>query len=139
MKRPLILAVAATAALLAAGAAQAADVHWSVGINLPPIGTVISNAPFYPPGRVYYPAPVRYSPPVVYQAPLYGAPPPVYEAPLVVYPAPRPYYGQRSYYERPVVVFHGRRDERWEHRGGRWDHGRWEDRDDGSGHERSHH
>ena len=42
MKRPVIFALAASAALLGAGAAHAGNVHWSVGVNLPPVATVIS-------------------------------------------------------------------------------------------------
>ena len=45
MNKTLIAAFATAASLLAAGTAQASDVHWSIGINLPPIGTVISNVP----------------------------------------------------------------------------------------------
>jgi hypothetical protein len=88
MKKTLILSLAATATLLAAGAAQAGNVNWSIGISLPPIGTVISNGPVYGPAPVYAPAPVYYEPaPVVY------APPPV-----IYRPAPR------VIYQRPVVV-----------------------------------
>src|SRR5689334_21844189 len=43
MKKTLIAAFAATAALFAAGAAQAgSNVYWSIGISAPPVGTVIS-------------------------------------------------------------------------------------------------
>lgn len=111
MKRSLILTLAAGATLLCAGAAQAGNVQWSIGINLPPVGTVISNGPvyypapaqvYYPPAPVYYPpAPVYYPEPapVYYPAPVTYAPPVVYESPAVVYRAP---YG--SYREvRPIV------------------------------------
>lgn len=98
MNKSLIAAVATAAALLAAGTARASDVHWSIGISLPPVGTVISNAPVYaPPPVVYAPAPVVYAPPpVVYQP----APRVVYPAPVVVSrPVPvvygQPYYGHR--------------------------------------------
>ena len=69
MKRPVILALAASAALLGAGAAHAGNVHWSVGVNLPPVATVISNGPVWG-APAYYPAPVTYAPPVVYEAPV---------------------------------------------------------------------
>ncbi|MEP7058419.1 MAG: hypothetical protein ABI809_11680 [Caldimonas sp.] len=96
MKRPLILALAASATLLCAGAAQAGNVHWSVGINLPPVATLISSGPvYYPaPAQVYYPAPVAYAPyapPVVYEQPevVYAEPQVVYRAPRVIGYAPR--------------------------------------------------
>ena len=57
MKRPVILALAASATLLCAGAAHAGNVHWSVGVNLPPVATVISNGPVWG-APAYYPAPV---------------------------------------------------------------------------------
>ena len=103
MNKSLIAAVATAAGLLAAGTARAGDVHWSIGINLPPVGTVISNAPVYaPPPVVYAPPPVVYAPPpVVYQP----APRVVYPAPVVVSrPVPivygEPYYGHRHRHGR---------------------------------------
>ena len=91
MNKSLIAALATAAGLLAAGTARAGDVHWSIGINLPPVGTVISNAPVYaPPPVVYAPPPVVYAPPpVVYQP-----------APRVVYPAP-------VVVSRPVPIAYG--------------------------------
>lgn len=108
MKKTLILA-SATVALLAAGAAQASNVHWSIGINLPPIGTVISNAPVYAPAPVYMPAPV-YAP-----APVIVAPPPgVYR------PVPRVVYQQPVTVGRPVpIVYPG-----YGHGHGHWDRDR---------------
>ena len=98
MNKSLIAAVATAAGLLAAGTARAGDVHWSIGINLPPVGTVISNAPVYaPPPVVYAPPPVVYAPPpVVY----HSAPRVVCPARLVVgRPVPiaygQPYYGHK--------------------------------------------
>jgi hypothetical protein len=83
MKRPLVIACAAAATLFAASAAEAGRVSWSVGINVPPVATVVASDPWFA-------APVRYAPPaVVYPAPI------VYEEPYVV--APR-------YYAPPVVV-----------------------------------
>jgi len=119
-KRSLILALAAGAALLASGAARAADVHWSIGVNLPPVATVISSAPYYEPPAVYVPPPVVYAPPpVVYRAPpvVYG-PPVVYRGPRF---DPRPArYWNRHDHHRPVVVYRdrdGRYDGRWDGRG----------------------
>lgn len=82
MKKSIVLALAIAAGALAPVAAQAGNVYWSIGINAPPIGTVISNAPVY--GQ---PAPVVYSAPVYYPAPVY-LPPVVYRpAPVVVAPS----------------------------------------------------
>lgn len=128
MKRSLILALAAGATLLCAGAARASEVQWSVGIDLPPIGTVISNGPFVPL-------------PFFHSGPRYVAPPVVYRAPPVVYRQPYPFQGYRGYrtrYERPAPVFHGR-DGRWGQdsraRDQRGDHDRRDDR----GEQRRHH
>ena len=49
MKRSLVLAAAAAATLFTATAANAGGVHWSVGINLPPVATVVSSGPAYYP------------------------------------------------------------------------------------------
>jgi hypothetical protein len=98
MLRSLFATTLATAALLGATAAQAGT-HWSVGINLPLNGVVVSNG-------------VRYVEP----APVYYAPPPVIYA-----PAPR--YVQRDVYYAPpprVVYETSYRDRRWN---GRDDHG----------------
>jgi hypothetical protein len=87
---------AATAALVAlgtaaAGSANAGNVQWSVSVNLPPVGTVVSNVPVYEPEPVYYPAP---APVVVYRP----APPPVVYRPVPVYAPPPVVY-------RPVPVY----------------------------------
>jgi PXPV repeat (3 copies) len=99
MHKPLILSLATAATLLSAGAAHAGHVNWSIGINLPPIGTVISNGPVYVPAPVYYePAPVYYEP-----APVIYAPPPV-----VYRPAPRVIYAPPPVvYSRPVPIVYG--------------------------------
>ncbi len=104
-RNALISAALALTTLVGTSAAHAGDVHWSVGINLPAVGTVVSNAPVYQgyPARVRYePAPVYYQPaPVYYQpAPVYYAPPPVVvHRPVVVYqPAP-------VYYAQPRVSY----------------------------------
>lgn len=112
MKHPLILALAAGATLLFAGAAEAGNVQWSIGISLPPVATVISNGPYYAPvpAPIYYPAPVRYVAPVVYEsAPvLYESAPVVYEAPRFYYRGQRPFYGARGPVGRGEVVFRDR-------------------------------
>jgi hypothetical protein len=89
---------------VAAGSAQAANVQWSIGINLPPVGTVISSAPVYQP--YYEPAPVYVQPaPVVVYRP----------APVVVY-RPEPVYAPRFYGPGvirsgwAVPVYRGRHD-----------------------------
>jgi hypothetical protein len=110
-----------------AGTAHAADVHWSIGINLPVVGTVVSNAPVYHGQRpVYMPAP---APVVVYQP----APRVVYR-PVPVY-APKPVrggwgrdHGRHDRYDR---------DDRRGDRGDRDDRGDWRDGrrgDHGHGH-----
>ena len=111
-RKALMSAALALAATLGTSAAHAGDVRWSVGINLPPMGTVISNQPVYssyPQYEVYY------------------APPPVivHRPPVVVYqPAPVYYVPSRIVYDHP-----GRRDWRHGHREHqRWD--RYEDRRD---------
>jgi hypothetical protein len=140
MTRPLILALATGAALLSAGAAHAGgDVFWSIGINLPNVETVLSNAPapFYGPQRVYAPAPV-YVPQRVY------VPAPVYVQPQVDYrPVPHAYYGPATIaYVRPM---HGlvRPHPHWvKHRHERrdWREARREDRrDDRRDNRRDHH
>jgi len=108
------------AALLALGtvgaaSAHSADVQWSIGINLPQVGTVISNAPMvvHTAQPVYMPAPVfvQPEPQVVYRP-----------APVVVYrpvpAAPVRYYG-------PTVIRSG-----WVVPGRGWGHDRDHDRDD---------
>lgn len=90
MTKPLIAALAATASLFAAGAAQAGgDVQWSVGVNLPNVSTVISNFPVpVLPTVVVRQAPVVYSP-----------------EPVVVHPAPRVVHQREVVVvQRPVVV-----------------------------------
>ena len=112
------LAVAATLAA-AAGAANAGDVRWRIGIDLPlpPLpGVVVRSAPVYAPPPVVYAPPAygydagpRYAPPpevVRYdrydgydrypryryrdRAPRYVEPVPVYVQPRIVYRAPPP-------------------------------------------------
>ena len=88
------------AALLAVGTvcvgtAHASNVQWSIGINLPPVGTVIASEPVYQAAPTYY----DYAPAPVYVQP---APVVVYRpAPRVVY-RPEPVYAPRYY--GPAVV-----------------------------------
>jgi hypothetical protein len=92
MIKSVVLALVTSTAALGATSAHAGGVSWSVGINTPVVGTVISNRPasygpgygVYAPVPVYAPAPVYVAPPVAY----YPAPV-VYEGP-VLYPR---YYG----------------------------------------------
>ena len=134
MKRPVILALAASAALLGAGAAQAGNVHWSVGVNLPPVATVISNGPVWG-APAYYPAPVTYAPQVVYEEPVvypsydvypsYGIARPIVYGPRIV---ERSYYGHRPEWRRGPPgrdarwVPPGHRDERRYHHRDRGDY-----------------
>jgi hypothetical protein len=120
MKRTWILGLVAAGTLLGAGAAQASDVHWSIGVNLPPVATVISGGPaYFPAPPVVYAPPIRYAPPVVYEEP-------VYQGPTVVYREPRPYY------RAPTVVYRSERPY-WDGRG----RGDWRgDRDGLGGHDR---
>ena len=131
MKKSLIAALVAAATTLGAGAAHAGgNVFWSIGINLPPVGTVISNAPVYGPAPVFVPAPVLVAPPMYVPAPVFYAPPPV----VYYRPVTRVVYSAPVYVGRPVPVAYGYAY------GGGWgdrDHdgvpNRW-DRHDGHGH-----
>lgn len=87
MQRSLLLAAAAAATLFTATAAHASRVHWSVGIDLPPVTTVVSNGGGYYPGSAYYGA-SSYRAPTYYPEPVYYPAPAYYPAP--VYYAPRP-------------------------------------------------
>ncbi|MEO7152371.1 MAG: hypothetical protein ABIX46_11775 [Burkholderiaceae bacterium] len=134
MKKPLVVALAAAATVLAAGAAHAgSNVYWSIGLNAPGVGTVISNAPGY-----YDPAPVYAYPPQVVYAPT----PRVYYPPQVEYaPSPRVYYPPQVVYERPAPIYYQgarrirdrdrdgipNRYDRYDNRAGR--HGAYGDRD----------
>jgi hypothetical protein len=94
----IILALATTGTLLGAGAARAADVRWSVGINLPVPGLVITGSPYYrEPVRLYAPVPAYAPEPVYYQQePVYVQPEPVYY--------PRYPHWRHHYRPAPVVV-----------------------------------
>ena len=106
------LALTASLALGASGAAQAGDVFWSIGMAQPGIHIGVSNMP----------PPVIVAPAVVYPRPVYVPPP------RVVYLPPRPvYYGYQSY----QGYGHGHdRHDRWDDRRG---YDRRGDRDIGRG------
>ena len=87
MKRSLVLAAAAATALFTATAANAGGVHWSVGINLPPVATVASSGPAWYPAPAYG-VPAYYAEPVYYAVPAYY-PASAYYAPRVYAPRPR--------------------------------------------------
>ena len=114
MKRSLVLAAAAAATLFTATAAHAGGVNWSVGINLPPVATVVSGGPAYYPGP-YYGAPAYYPEPVYYPAPVYSyRPAPVYYAPPVYVPRPRVWVAPARAYHRGH--WHGHRGhDKWRH------------------------
>lgn len=142
MLRTVSALIAASGALLGATAAQAGT-HWSVDINVPIAGIVVSNGGGYyvrEPAPVYYvPAPeVRYAP-----VPRYVAPEPYYEpsrayAPPVVRPAPEFVYDMhdrgwhrdhQSRWEQRQEFQHARREHE---RHDSWYHDR--ERDDGDSH-----
>ena len=129
MKKPLVLAIAAVAGVLVAGAAQAgSNIHWSIGINAPPVATVISNGYGY---GYYAPAPVYAYPPAV----VYSPAPRAYYPPQVVYerPAPIYYHGQRRMSDRDrdgIPDRYDRYDNRWGQGHDRGhDRGHYRDRD----------
>jgi len=124
MRRPLLAVIAASTALLGAAAAHA-DTHWSVGINVPVAGVVVSNGGYY----VQEPVPVYYAPvPEVRYAPVsryYVVPEPYYGAPRVYAPGPVVYAEPRVVYQVPYRSWTADRDARWErHR--EFEHVRWE-------------
>ena len=127
MNKSLIHALAAAGTLLSAGAAQASNVQWSVGINLPVPNLVITGGPVYQqPLRSYRAEPV-YAP-----EPVYYAPEPVYYAPEPAY-YPRQPQWRHHYRPAPVpVVSVPRYQPGWQpvvhprHGHGHWEH--WADR-----------
>ncbi len=118
MLRTLFATLTAAVALVGVNAAQAGT-HWSIGINVPAAGVVVSNGV-----RYVEPAPVYYAPP----PPVYYAPAPRYVERQVYYappPPPRIVY-ETTYRDRR---WDDRRDDRWDRRHDRHDH-RWDRRDD---------
>jgi len=102
MTKSILLALAAAGTVLCSANANAGGhVSWSVGINAPAVGAVISNGPVY--GGYGYPVYESY--PVYAPAPVYYQPAPVYyrSAP-VVYGPPAYYYRHHRHAYRPVMV-----------------------------------
>lgn len=88
LRRSAALVLAAGVCAFGSGAARAADVYWSIGINTPHVGTVVSNLP--PAQAVYVPAPVIVqAAPVYLPAPVYYQPAPIRVRPAPVYVSPR--------------------------------------------------
>ncbi len=118
MIKSAFIAVLTTAATLGAGSAHAGGVSWSIGINTPVMGSMISNAPYPYYGPVYAPAPVYESVPVYAPVPVYRDVPQAYG-----------YYPGQVYY-RPVPVAYPRYEPGWRHGDHRdRDHDRGRDRD----------
>jgi hypothetical protein len=107
MKLPRLASAIAAVSLLAVGtAAQAGNVYWSIGISVPPIGTVVSNAPAVSP--YYYEPPAMYAQPVIYAPPVAYAPPVVYAPPRVVYrPVPVAVWPAPRFHHDGLPVRHG--------------------------------
>ena len=126
--RTILATLTAGTALFGATAAHAGT-HWSVGINLPVPGLVVSNGGYYA-----EPAPVYYAP-----VPRYVAHEPYYEAPRVYTPPQVVYSPPEVVYRDSYRGWTGDRDSRWERRREfertRWEHERREHRrDDGDDH-----
>ncbi|MDE2400084.1 MAG: hypothetical protein KGL90_00260 [Burkholderiales bacterium] len=103
--------------LALAGAAHAGNVYWSVGVNAPVVGAVVSNAPhYYDAGPSYYYAP----PPVIVQQP-------------VVVARPYPFYGVAPVMYAPAPRWEPPRREWGERRHHHHDHDDWHDDDDDRG------
>lgn len=117
MYKSIAIALIAATAALGAGAAQAAQVSWSVAVNGPVVGAVVSNAPGYHRAPVYAPVPAIYAPaPVVYvPAPAYRVAPPV------------AYYPRHGGYYRPAPIVVPRYYPGRHHHG----HAHWQGRHDG--------
>ena len=105
-----ILGATAAVLALAAPAAHAGGVNWSIGINAPLVGAVVSNGAPVAYGYGYAPVPVYVAPPVVlpaypvagvgyyggYYGRYYGGYPGRYYAPV-----PRGYYAPGAVYVAP--------------------------------------
>jgi hypothetical protein len=112
MQRSFVLAAAAAATVLAAGAAHAGGrVDWSIGINVPPIAAVVS-APAYYPARAYY-SPAPYPVETYYPSRVVYAPRPRFWVPPLP-PLPRFGFGwHREGWRDAGWHGDGRRDEGW--------------------------
>jgi hypothetical protein len=120
MKKTLFLAAAAAATLFTVTAANASRVDWSIGINLPPVSTVVASPGYGYYAQPVYPASTYYAPTYYDAAPAY-APAPVYYPPRVIY-APR--YAPRGYGWGPAPIRYWRGGhDRWHHDGGRVERG----------------
>lgn len=115
--RTALLATLGAAAVLAAGAAQARDVSWSIGLSAPGVsvalavggGAYLVGAPTY-----VQPAPVYVQP-----APVYVQPAPVYvrPAPVHAHGVPGPVYVRPApVYVPPAAVAYGYGQPQWHHR-----------------------
>jgi len=94
MNKTIILALATSGALLCSANAEArGHVSWSIGINAPVVGAVVSGGPAY--GYGY---PVYESYPVYAPAPYYVQPAPVYYGPGPVVYGPPAYYYRHNHY-----------------------------------------
>jgi hypothetical protein len=103
MTKSIMLALAAAGAMLCSASANAGGhVSWSIGINAPAVGAVVSSGPAY--GYPAYGYPVYESYPVYAPAPVYVQPAPVYYSPAPAYYGPPPYYRHHRHMYRPVVV-----------------------------------
>lgn len=102
MTKSIMLALAAAGTLLCSANANAGGhVSWSVGINAPAVGAVVSSGPVY--GYPAYGYPVYESYPTY--APVYVQPAPVYYGPAPAYYGPPAYYYRHRHHGyRPVVV-----------------------------------
>ncbi|WP_159918209.1 hypothetical protein [Pantoea sp. 18069] len=100
-------AALAFVALAGAGAAQARDVVWSVGVHSPGVSLGVANTM----PLVVASGPVYYAPP-----PVYYAPRPIYHAaPVVVMPPRHGYYGKHHYKHYDKHRGHGYRDHNRRH------------------------
>ena len=100
MNKVIVAAVLATAGLCT-GVAHAGNVSWSIGINTPVIGTVLSNGPVY--AAPVYAAPVYVEAPRLVPMPVYV---PAYGPGYAVGPGPAT-YPRGSYRPFPVVYAGG--------------------------------
>jgi len=128
MNKVIVAALVATAGLCA-GTAHAGNVSWSIGINTPVIGTVLSNAPVYP-------VPVYVQPPMVAPMPIFRPDHrPDYRPDYAAIPA-RLVYPRHGVAYRPVPVVYARE---FEERGSRGHRHGYDERHDWRGNQRGEH